>query len=72
LECYTAAEIFNELDYVVDVINFESNKKIDYKKYDVIYGMGKALENSFYFNDKPLKEYFMQLDVTQYTQIYAQ
>jgi hypothetical protein len=52
LECFIAAEIFNELGFCVDVANFNSDKKINYKKYDVIYGMGKILENSFYV-DKP-------------------
>lgn len=58
LECYTAAEIFNELGFCVDVIDLSSNKKIDYSKYDVIYGMGSPLERSFYFDKKKIKRIF--------------
>lgn len=58
LECYTAAEIFNELGFCVDVIDYNSNKKINYSKYDVVYGMGMVLEKSFYFNKKKIKKIF--------------
>lgn len=49
-ECYTAAEIFDKFGYNVDVIDFSYKRKINYKKYEVIYGMGEALEQSFYYN----------------------
>lgn len=49
LECYTAAEIFHELRYVVDVIDLMNNSyKIEYTEYEIVYGLGYALENSFY------------------------
>lgn len=47
MECFTAAEIFNALGYTVDVVDFNLNKQINYSKYDIIYGMGHVLENSF-------------------------
>ena len=58
LECYTAGKIFDELCFCVDVIDHSSNKKIDYSKYDVIYGMGNALEKSFYMNHDKLIRIF--------------
>lgn len=47
-ECYTVAEIFHDLGYCVDVVDYETNRKIDYSKYEIIYGMGPVLERSFY------------------------
>ncbi len=57
-ECYTAGEIFNELGYRVDVIDFSSTRRIDFSDYDVIYGMGAVLERSFYQNARPLVRIF--------------
>ncbi|MCW3107250.1 MAG: glycosyl transferase, group 1 family protein [Segetibacter sp.] len=49
LECYTAAEVFSELGYCVDVVDLFDNKTvIDFPNYDIVYGMGVALEKSFY------------------------
>lgn len=49
LECYTAAEIFKELGYNVDVVDFQSDIKMDVSQYDICYGFGvtynKLLEN---------------------------
>jgi hypothetical protein len=48
LECYTAAEVFHELGYSVDVIDLMEEKfQINYSDYKVIYGLGFALENAF-------------------------
>jgi glycosyltransferase involved in cell wall biosynthesis len=47
LECYTAAELFDELGYRVDVVDWTSCRNIDYSRYDIIYGMGPVLEKSF-------------------------
>jgi hypothetical protein len=57
-ECYSAAEIFNKLGYTVDVIDFSSDVKIDYNKYEVIYGFGRVFENSFYSSDANIKRIF--------------
>ncbi|WDF47285.1 hypothetical protein PQ459_02095 [Chryseobacterium sp. KACC 21268] len=46
-ECYTAAEIFRDLAYNVDVIDLNDSMKLDYSAYDVIYGMGNMYEESF-------------------------
>jgi hypothetical protein len=58
LECYTSAKIFNELGFNVDVIDFSSNRSVDYSKYDIIYGMGNPFEKSFYYNGTPIKRIF--------------
>lgn len=58
LECKTAAEIFNDLGYQVDVIDFNSKFSIDYNKYDVIYGMGRNLELSFECRKKQKRIYY--------------
>ncbi len=47
-ECATAAKIFHELGYCVDVISYLSSREVDYSRYNVIYGMGPVLERSFY------------------------
>lgn len=51
-ECFQIAKIFNSLGYNVDIINFnDETTKIDYTKYDVIFGFGDPLEKSFYSNE---------------------
>lgn len=52
-ECHTAALIFNELGYQIDVIDYYAQHKVDFSKYDIIYGFGDPYENSFY--DKGFK-----------------
>jgi glycosyltransferase involved in cell wall biosynthesis len=49
------AKIFNELGYNVDVVWIFSKKKIDFEKYDVIFGVGEPFERSFYYNKKHIK-----------------
>ncbi len=56
-ECLVAAQIFKELGFNVDVIEYTSNKKINYSNYEIIYGFGKPLENSF-FKNKNIKRIF--------------
>jgi hypothetical protein len=60
LECYSAAEIFNKLGYSVDVADYKIGKKINFENYEIIYGMGKILENSFNFgkNYNPLRIFY--------------
>lgn len=49
LECYTAAKLFDELGYVVDVIQYNTIiEDLDYSNYNIIYGFGVAMEVSFY------------------------
>ncbi|KAA3616679.1 MAG: glycosyltransferase family 1 protein [Calditrichaeota bacterium] len=53
-ECHQIAKIFSELGFNVDVIDFNNNNKINYSKYDIIFGFGEPLEQYFY------SEYFAQ------------
>lgn len=53
-ESIAISEIFDGLGYVVDVFYQEDERLINYKKYDVIFGVGDPLENSFYCSDKNL------------------
>ena len=50
------ANIFKELEFNIDIIHYTNQKKIEYKKYDVIFGFGEPFENSFV--DKNLKRIY--------------
>ncbi|MCU0423035.1 MAG: glycosyltransferase [Bacteroidia bacterium] len=48
LECYSAAKVFDELGYTVDVVDFDDQDvKINYSNYNIIYGFGFPFEKSF-------------------------
>jgi glycosyltransferase involved in cell wall biosynthesis len=48
LECLTACKIFDELGYNVDVVDYDSRAiLINYNQYDLIYGFGTPVEESF-------------------------
>lgn len=48
LECQTAAEIFDQLGYCVDVIPLTASAKgIDIEKYTFVYGLGEVLIEAF-------------------------
>lgn len=48
LECFTACKIFDELGYNVDVIDYDSKSvSFAYEEYDLIYGFGTPIEESF-------------------------
>jgi hypothetical protein len=53
-EAFAIAEIFHDLGYIVDVVNFNQNVKVDFTKYDILFGFGETFENSFktIFNGK--------------------
>lgn len=51
LEALTATQVFDELGYIVDIINFNSIQEVDYSKYDVVYGFGNPLEKVFFYKD---------------------
>lgn len=54
LECLTAAKIFDDLGYTVDVVDFDDDDRVrNYAQYDVVYGFGTPYEKSF--NDKKFK-----------------
>lgn len=46
-ECKIAGEIFRDLGFNVDVINYNTHKLPDIKKYTIIYGMGETFEKLF-------------------------
>lgn len=46
-ECKIASEIFSDLGYNVDVINYNATKMINAQSYDVVYGLGEAFEKLF-------------------------
>ena len=50
-ESKTIAKIFNELNYNVDVIHYTNQKRLDYKKYSLIFGFGEPFEKSFTCNN---------------------
>ncbi|MFW8602422.1 glycosyltransferase [Desulfobacterota bacterium M19] len=41
------AQIFDELGFNVDVIHYTNQKKINYKRYSLLFGFGEPFENSF-------------------------
>ncbi len=50
-ECYTACQIFDELGFVVDVVEYDKyDEVINYEDYAVIYGFGESFERLFYSN----------------------
>lgn len=49
VECYTACEIFDQLGYCVDIVNYdETHFEPDFSIYSVIYGLGNLFERSFF------------------------
>ena len=48
------AKAFDSLGYNVDVISYDSNRNLNYDKYDLIFGFGDPLINSFYRRNKDL------------------
>jgi len=58
MECYTIAKIFDKLGFSVDVADHSSKKKIDYSKYEIIYGLGDVFEKSFFYNKKKIIRIF--------------
>lgn len=49
-ESIAIAEVFDALEYNVDIYDCRTSIKIDYSKYDCIFGFGFPLTNSFYNN----------------------
>lgn len=57
-ECLAIAEIFKDNGYNVDVVNHDSDQKIDYTKYDIVFGFGQPLVKSFRENSKTFLRIF--------------
>jgi len=47
-EALLIGDIFDDLGYIVDICEYNTNYDIDYEKYDCIFGFGYALANYFY------------------------
>ncbi len=48
IESLEIAKIFKNLGFNVDIYNYDFNERINYSKYNVIFGFGDPLVNSFY------------------------
>lgn len=48
VESISIAKVFSDMGYNVDIIDFNNPKRVDYKKYDIVFGFGKPFEKSFY------------------------
>jgi len=46
LEIKTIANVFKKLSYNVDIVFYASNEKLNYKKYDLVFGFGKPFVKS--------------------------
>ena len=58
MECLTAAQIFDSLGYIVDVVNCDADVQIDYSGYDVVYGMADNLERSFEYEEGMIRIFY--------------
>lgn len=50
IEVLEIAKIFNSMSYIVDVVDYNYEGYIEYDKYNVIFGFGEPLINSFHFD----------------------
>ncbi len=56
-ESHTIAKVFNELGYCVDIVHYTNQRRLEYSKYDLIFGFGEPFENS-YRAEKKLKRIY--------------
>lgn len=54
IEAFKIAEVFNQLGYNVDIVDFNLESNIDYSRYDIIFGFGEPLINSFYHRNRKI------------------
>lgn len=57
-ESRAIVSILNEFSYNVDIVNWDDPRKIDYSRYDLLFGFGLAFENSFDSSAKPCRVYY--------------
>lgn len=57
-ESLQIAEAFKNLGYNCDIINYDSTKKINFSKYNIIFGFGEVLRQSFYSTKKNIKRIY--------------
>lgn len=68
LTSHIIAESFNELGFNVDIVDYDNEfTKIDYNKYDVVFGFGEPLENAF-LTDNQAKKIFLVTGAHRYLQ----
>ena len=58
IESIEIAKAFRDLGYNCDVVNNNSDRKIDYKSYDLIFGFGKSFERSLLASKKILRIFY--------------
>ncbi|MGY4383517.1 glycosyltransferase involved in cell wall biosynthesis [Pedobacter sp. UYP24] len=54
LTSHIVAEVFSELGYDVDVVDYQANTSVAYDSYAIIFGMGINYEKSFYSRDRAI------------------
>lgn len=54
IEVIKIADIFKEVKFNIDIINYDYYKKINYEKYDIIFGLGNAYENALKNKNKEI------------------
>ena len=47
IECYTIANLLSEIGYNVDICEHDQLLKLNYQKYDLLFGLGLSFEASF-------------------------
>lgn len=57
-EAVVIAEIFEALNYQVDVVDYNFYGKIDYSQYDVIFGFGESFQESFSASNQPIRIFY--------------
>lgn len=55
LESQQIASAFHELGYNVDIVDHDDHGALPYDKYDIIFGLGSPVVNSFWSRHKPIK-----------------
>ncbi len=54
LESQQIASIFHDLGYNVDIVNYDDGRALHYDKYDVVFGFGYPVVNSYRSRDKAI------------------
>ena len=70
IEAVEIAKIFSRLNYNVDVVNYDYEGFIDYKKYEIIFGFGEPLNNCFTEKRNETKVIYYGTGMHIYTQNY--
>lgn len=49
------AELFNELGYAVDIVNWNDDYQCDFNKYALVFGLGKTIDNALTMSNRNYK-----------------